>query len=179
MCVAERGRERGLLQDLHTKGMADAGAELITKLDLPGIGLLQNVHTKGMAREAAEVETSEAYSQRSNEQAQNDGHWKEALTSNIASTRAVLEENTAKFESMTVPSEDTYRGGMRQVACPFCGCPTTCVEDDSCDECGGYSHIRECAACAWYACIRCTKAAQEARLPREARRRRGRGRHRW
>ena len=102
-----------------------------------------------------------------------------ALTSNIASTKPVIEENTAKFESMAVPSEDTYRGGMRQVACPKCGCPTTCVEDDACDECGECSHIRECAACAWYAYIRCAKAAQEARLPREARRRRGRGRHRW
>ena len=140
------------------------------------IGLLQDMHTKVAADAGAEVETSEAYSQRSNEQAQNDGHWKEALTSNIASTKAVIEENTSKFKSMAVPSEDTNRGGMRQVACPKCGCPT-CVEDDACDECGEYSHIRDSAACAWYACIRCTKAAaQQARLPREARRRRGRGR---
>ena len=29
---------------------------------------------------------------------------------------------------------------MRQVACPKCGCLTTCVED-ACDECGEYSHI--------------------------------------
>ena len=117
----------GLLQDMHTKGMADAGAELTTKPDLPVIGL---------AGEAVEVEASEAYSQRSNGQAQNDGHWKEAFASNISSTTAVIDENTAKFESMAVPSEDTYRGGMRQVACPKCGCPTTCVEDDACDECG-------------------------------------------
>ena len=67
--------------------------------------------------------------------------------------------------------------GMRQVACPKCGCLTTCVEDDACDECGEYSHIRECAACIWYACARCTEAAQAAKLPWEARRRRGRGRH--
>ena len=69
--------------------------------------------------------------------------------------------------------------GMRQVACPKCGCLNTCVEDDACDECGDYSHIRDCAACAWYACTRCTEAAQAAWLPREARRRRGRGRHWW
>ena len=25
---------------------------------------------------------------------------------------------------------------MRQVACPKCGCLTTCVEDDACGECG-------------------------------------------
>ena len=50
---------------------------------------------------------------------------------------------------------------------------------DACDECGEYSHIRECAACIWYACTRCTEAAQTAKLPWEARRRRGRGRHRW
>ena len=56
--------------------------------------------------------------------------------------------------------------GMRQVACPKCGCLTTCVEDDACDECGEYSRIRECAACIWYACTRCT----EAKLPWEARR---------
>ena len=49
--------------------------------------------------------------------------------------------------------------GMRQVACPKCGCLTTCVEDDACDECGEYSHIRECAACSWYACTRCTEEA--------------------
>ena len=134
----------GLLQDLRTKVMADVGAELTIKLDSQGTGLLQDLHTKGMAGDAAEVEASEAFSQRSNEQAQDDGHWKEALTSNIASTRVVIEEDTAKFESMAVPSEDTYRGGMRQVACPKCGCSTTCVED-ACDECGVYSHIRECA----------------------------------
>ena len=66
-----------------------------------------------------------------------------------------------------------------EVACPKCGCLTTCVEDDACDECREYGHIRECAACVWYACTRCTEAAQAARLPREARRRRGRGRHWW
>ena len=38
---------------------------------------------------------------------------------------------------------------MRQVACPECDCLTTCVEDDACDECDEYSHIRECAACGW------------------------------
>ena len=69
--------------------------------------------------------------------------------------------------------------GMRQVACPKCGCLTTCVEDDACDECGEYSHIRECAACIWYACTRCTEAAQAAKPPWEARRRRGCGRHWW
>ena len=69
--------------------------------------------------------------------------------------------------------------GMRQVACPKCGCLTMCVEDDACDECGEYSHIRECAACIWHACTRCTEAAQAAKLPWEARRRRGRGRHWW
>ena len=69
--------------------------------------------------------------------------------------------------------------GMRQVACPQCGCLTTCVEDDACDECGEYSHIRECAACIWYACTSCTEAAQAANLPWEARRRRGRARHWW
>ena len=132
-----------------------------------------------MAGEAAEVEASEAYSLRSNEQAHNDGHWKETLTSNIGSTEAVIEENIAKFESRAVPSEDTYRDGMRHLACPRCGCLTTCVEDDACDDCGEHGHFRECAACVWYACIRCTKAAQAARLPREARRRRGRGRHWW
>ena len=103
-------QEIGLLQDLRTKVMADVGAELTTKPDSQEIGLLQDLHTKGMAGEAAEVEASEAFSQRSNEQAQDDGHGKEALTSNIASTKAVIEENTAKFESMAVPSEDTYRG---------------------------------------------------------------------
>ena len=81
---------------MHTKVTADAGAELTIKTELPVIGLLQNVDTQGMASEPAEVEASEAYSQRSNQQAQNDGHWKEALTSNIASTKAVIEENTAK-----------------------------------------------------------------------------------
>ena len=70
-----------MLQDLHIKGMADAGAELTTKPDSQGIGLLQDSHTKGMAGEAVEVEAGEAYSQ------------------NIASTKAVIEENTAKFES--------------------------------------------------------------------------------
>ena len=69
--------------------------------------------------------------------------------------------------------------GMRQVACPKCGCLTTCVEDDACDECGEYSHIRECASCIWYACTRCMEAAQAAKLPWEARRRRGRGCHWW
>ena len=46
-------------------------------------------------------------------------------------------------------------------------------------KCGEYSHIRECAACIWYACTSCTEAAQAAKLPWEARRRRGRGRHWW
>ena len=69
--------------------------------------------------------------------------------------------------------------GMRQVACPKGGCLTRCVQDDACDECGEYSHIRECAAYIWYACTRCTEAAQAAKLPWEARRRRGRGRHWW
>ena len=69
--------------------------------------------------------------------------------------------------------------GMRQVACPKCGCLTTFAEDDACDECGEYSHIRKCAACICYACTRCTEAALADKLPWEARRRRGRGRHWW
>ena len=82
----------------------------------------------------------------------------------------------AKFWATTTATAATSnRDGTRQVACPKCGCLTTCAkdEDDGCDECGEYSNIPECAACVWYACTRCTEVAQAARLPREARRRRG------
>ena len=62
---------------------------------------------------------------------------------------------------------------MRQVACPKCGCLTTCVENvtstATSENVPHASGMR--AQDAW--------RLQAARLPREARRRRGRGRHWW
>ena len=50
---------------------------------------------------------------------------------------------------------------MRQVACPKCGCLTTCVEDDACDECGASTATSEKVPHA--ACTRCTEAALHRR----------------
>ena len=72
--------------------------------------------------------------------------------SELAESAEVRPLEFVKYRATTTATVATFfRDGMRQVACPKCGCLTTCVEDedDACDECGEYSNIRECAACVW------------------------------
>ena len=162
-------QEIGLLQDMHTKVAADAGAELTIKTDLPVIGLLQNVHTKGMAklrrlrqvklidRDPMNRHTTTAIGRRHSPRA--------------SLQRKLLSRKTLP-SSRPWPSPVRTRGGVacvrwhaQNAAAPTHALRTTLARNVE------STHIRECAACAWYAC--------EARLPREARRRRGRGRHWW
>ena len=63
------------------------------------IDLLQDLHTTVKADAAAELEAFKTFSQWCKEQVQDDFHQHETLSSNIASTKAAIGENTAKVAS--------------------------------------------------------------------------------